>query len=104
MPGPNTQGSFTTGSVASTGGQFSDTLNPPSGMTVMKLTLTGLDGSNTVKTQKRTTPGGTFVDQTTYNSNQSAVSVTVAAGDEWRVALVSAQPIKTLAYKMSCES
>ena len=103
MPGPNLQGSFTTGSVASTGGVASDILNPPTGMTTAKLTLIGLDGSNTVKTQKRTA-GGAFVDQTTYSSNQSAVNVTVASTEEWRIVLLTAQPIKTLAFKFSCES
>jgi hypothetical protein len=84
MPGPMEQGTLTTGSVPITAAQLNggDVLCVPTGMTAMRLTLTGLDGSNTVKTQKRTTPGGTFVDQTTYNSNQSSVSVPVAMSNQ----------------------
>jgi len=106
MPGPNIQGTFATGSAPITAAQSngSDVLNVPTGATAMKLTLTGLDGSNTVKTQKRTSPGGAFVDQTTYNSDQSAVSVTVAAGEEWRVVQVTQQATKDIRYKLSCES
>lgn len=104
MPGPNIQASFTTGSTASTGGVASDVLNPPANATTMRLTLTGLDASNTVKTQKRTSPGGVFVDQTTYNSDQVAVSVPVTTSEEWRLMTISMQPIKTIAFKLSCES
>lgn len=103
MPGPNIQGTFSTGSNP-VSGNASDVLNVPTGMTNMKLTLTGLDASNTVKTQKRTTPGGAFADQTTYNSNQAAVNVTVAAGEEWRVLGITQQAIKDIQFKMSCES
>jgi hypothetical protein len=70
----------------------------------MKLTLTGLDGSNTVKTQKRTTPGGTFADQTTYNSDQASTVVTVAHGEEWRILQVTQQATKDIRYRMNCES
>ena len=104
MANPNLQGTFTTGSSASTGGVFSDVLVPPTGSSAAKLTIQGLDASNTVKTQKRTTPGGTFVDQVTYNANQTNVSVPVTASEEWRLALISAQPIRTIAFKLSCES
>lgn len=103
MPGPIAMGTLTTGSV-STSGVASDALMVPTGTTNMKLTLTGLDGSNTVKTQKRTSPSGTFADQVTYNSNQSEVNVTVAAGEEWRVLGITQQPIKDIRYKLSCES
>jgi hypothetical protein len=106
MPGPMEQGTLTTGSVPITAAQLNggDVLCVPTGMTAMRLTLTGLDGSNTVKTQKRTTPGGVFVDQTTYNSNQSSVSVPVATGEEWRVVQVTQQAIRDIFYKLSCES
>jgi hypothetical protein len=33
-------------------------------------------------------PGGAFVDQVTYKSNQFATKVPVLAGEEWRVATV----------------
>lgn len=104
MPGPNLQGTFTTGSTASTGGNTSDVLNVPTGMTTARLTITGLDGSNTVKTRKRTTPGGAWADQTTYNANQSNVAVTVATGEEWQIVSVTQQAIKDIAFKFSCET
>lgn len=96
-------GTLTTGSAASVGNP-GNVLIVPTGMTNMKLTLEGLDGSNTVKTQKRTTPGGAWVDQTTYNSNQAAVNVTVATGEEWRIISVTAQAVREVRYKLSCEN
>ena len=106
MPGPLIQATFATGSSPITAAQAngSDVLVVPTGMTSMRLTLTGLDGSNTVKTQKRTTPGGTFTDQTTYNSDQANVAVTVATGEEWRVVQITQQAIKDVRFKMSCEN
>lgn len=103
MPGPNIQSTMSTGSNP-VSGNTSDVLTVPYGSTAMKLTLTGLDASNTVKTQKRTTPGGAWVDQTTYNSNQTATVVTVATGEEWRVVGVTQQALRDIAIKMSCES
>lgn len=103
MPGPLIQGTFATGSTASVG-NASDVCNIHSSITTMKLTLTGLDGSNTVKTQKRTSPGAAFVDQTTYNSDQSAINITVAAGEEWRLVQVTQQATKDIRYKMSLVS
>ena len=106
VPGPLIQATFATGSSPITAAQAngSDVLVVPTGMTSMRLTLTGLDGSNTVKTQKRTTPGGTFTDQTTYNSDQANVAVTVATGEEWRVVQITQQAIKDVRFKMSCEN
>jgi len=106
MPGPNIQGTFATGQAPITAAQAngSDVLCVPTSTTTMRLTLTGCDGSNTVKTQKRTSSGGTFVDQTTYNSDQAAVGVTVAAGEEWRVVQVTQQATRNILYKLSCES
>lgn len=105
MPGPLIQGTFHTGAVPITGLQpnGSDVLTVPTGMTSMRLTLTGLDGSNTVRTQKRTA-GGTFADQTTYNADQAAVAVPVAAGEEWRVVQVTQQATRDIRYKLSCEN
>lgn len=103
MAGPIVQETFTTGPTSSVGNN-SDVLVVPTGMTSMKLTTLGLDGSNTIKTQKRTSPGGTFTDQTTYNSDQTATVVTVAAGEEWRVVQVTQQVQKDVRYKLSCEN
>lgn len=104
MPGPICKGSFDSGNATVGSATVAgDTMCVPTGVTSMKLTLTGLDGSNTVKTQKRTA-GGTFADQTTYNSNQSATALTVAAGEEWRVVCITQQAIKEIQYTLSCES
>jgi predicted cupin superfamily sugar epimerase len=97
------QGTFATGSTASVG-NVSDSLLIPTGTTTMRLTVTGLDASNTVKTQKRTAPGGAFADQTTYNSNQTNVAVTVAAGEEWRLFQLAQQATRDVVYKLSAES
>lgn len=97
------QGTFATGQAASVG-NASDSLLIHSSITSMKLTTVGLDGSNTIKTQKRTTPGGTWADQTTYNSDQTSTAVTVAAGEEWRLVQVSQQATKDVRFKMTLES
>ncbi len=103
MAGLIVAGTFSTGSVASVGTP-SDVCIIPTGRTSMRLTISGLNGSNTVKTQKRTTPGGTFADQTTYNSDQAGTSVTVAAGEEWRLLTVTMQATRDIRYVLSCES
>lgn len=103
MAGPNVQETFTTGSTASVG-NASDTMVVPTGVTSAKLTTVGLDGSNTVKTQKRTSPGGAWVDQTTYSSDQTNTAITVAAGEEWRLVQVTQQATKDVRYKLTCES
>jgi hypothetical protein len=97
------QGTFATGANP-VSGNATDSLLIPTSTTTMRLTLTGLDGSNTVKSQKRTTPGGTWADQTTYNSDQAAVAVTVAAGEEWRVLGITQQATKDIRYKLSVEN
>lgn len=104
MSGPVAQGSLSTGQSANGMANVAgDVMCVPTGTTTMRLTLTGLDGSNTVKTQKRTA-GGVFADQTTYNSDQSNVGVTVAAGEEWRVIGITQQATRDIRYKLSCES
>jgi hypothetical protein len=60
----------------------------------------GLDTLNTCKTQKRTSPGGAFVDQVTYKSNQFSTKVPVLAGEEWRVATVKLQTFNEIRYVM----
>ena len=104
MPGPLVQGTFVTGPTGSGVGNFSDVLDVPQGITSMTLTLTGLDGSNTVKTQKNTSAGGAWVDQTTYNSDQTRISVPVTNLEQWRLAVVSQGALKDIRYKMSIES
>ena len=72
----------------------------PAGATTMSLTLMGLDTLNSCKTQKRTSPGGAFIDQVTYKSNQFAMKVPVVAGEEWRVATVKLQTFNEIRYVM----
>lgn len=103
MAGPNLQETFTVGAGDSVG-NASDTMNVPTGVTTARLTTVGLDASNTIKTQKRTTPGGAYADQTTYNSEQTNVAVTVAAGEEWRFVQITQQVSHDIRYKLSCES
>lgn len=102
MTGPIVQETFATGASASVG-NVSDTLIVPTGTTTMRLSTVGLDGSNTIKTQKRTA-GGAWSDQTTYNSDQTNVAVTVATGEEWRVVQLTQQATKDVRYKLSCEN
>ena len=79
---------------------LSDGMVVPAGATTMSLTLIGLDTLNVCKTQKRTSPGGAFVDQVTYKSNQFATKVPVVAGEEWRVAAVKLQTFNEIRYVM----
>jgi len=97
------KGSFASGGSVQIG-ETSAELVIPSSVTSMKLSTTGLDASNTVKTQKTTNNGYTWVDQTTYNSDQTATAVTVAHGEQWRLAHVAGQALKTIGYTMSVES
>ena len=104
MPGPIAKGSFDSGnSTVGAATVRGDVMCVPTGTTNMRLTLTGLDASNTVKTQKRTA-GGVFVDQTTYNSDQINTNVTVAAGEEWCVVVVTQQAIRHIHYDLNCQS
>lgn len=98
----NVQGTFATGSnpVSS---NTSDVLEVPTGVTSAKLTTVGLDASNTIKTQKRTA-GAAWVDQTTYNSDQTNTAITVAAGEEWHIVGVTQQAFKDLRFKLTAES
>lgn len=92
-------GTFSTGSTASVG-NVSDTCVIPSGVTTMRISTSGLDASNTVRTEKRTTPGGTFTAQTTYSTDQNSAAVTVAPGEEWRLFQLTQQPIRDVRYRL----
>lgn len=97
-------GSFASGGSA-TLGQISDVLVIPSNVTTARLNLSNnIDASNTCKTQKSTNSGGSWADQTTYNSAQSNVAVTVANGEQWRIAQVAGQATKQIGYSFSAES
>ncbi len=96
-------GTFATGQVAAPG-NTSDVLVIPSGRTSIRLSALGLDGSNTIKTQKITAPGTAWADQVTYNSDQSLTSITVADGEAWRLVHVAATALKDIKYKLSAES
>lgn len=96
-------GTFATGATSSVG-NTTDELVIHSSITTARLTTLGLDASNTIKTQKRTSPGGAWVDQVTYNSDQTNLAITVAAGEQWRLVQVTQQAIKDVRYKLSLES
>lgn len=98
----NVQGTFATGANP-VAGNNSDILPVPTGTTALKLTTTGLGASNTIKTQMRTA-GAAWADQTTYNSDQTATSITVTAGQEWQIVCVTETTITDIRYKLSAES
>lgn len=99
----NVKGTFASGQSVQVG-ETSAELVIPSGVTSMKLSTVGLDASNTVKTQKSTSNGQSWTDQTTYNSDQTATAVTVAHGEQWRLVHVAGQAIKRIDYEMSVQS
>ena len=108
MPGPMIQATFSTGSNP-VSGNTSDVIDVPSFNTAfaaptLKLTTVVLDASNTIKTQKATTPGTAWVDQTTYNSDQTNTPIVVAAQEQWRVIGVTQQAIKDIRFKLSLEN
>lgn len=96
-------GTFATGANAAPG-STSDVLVVPNGTTAIRLSALGLDASNTIKTQKVTAPGTAWADQATYNSDQSQTSITVAAGEQWRLVHVAATAIKDIKFKLNAES
>src|SRR5450755_4701930 len=73
----------------------------PAGATTMGLVLTGIDALNFCKTQKRTSPGGAFVDQVTYRSDQFVTMVSVTAGEVWRVFFVKQKTAYEIRYEMN---
>lgn len=100
----NVKGTFFSGGSSAIG-QASAVLVIPTGVTAMKLTLSGsIDASNTVKTQKSLNNGQAWSDQTTYNSAQTSTSVTVDAGEQWRLVLVAQQATRGILYGLSAES
>lgn len=76
----------------------------PSNCTSAKLSLSGLDASNTVKTQKSTNNGQSWADQVTYNSVQTNTAITVVPGEHWRLVVVAQQVTKHIDYRFTCES
>lgn len=106
MSNATVSGSFAASANSTVGcaGVASDICDVPYDYTTMRVTLTGLDASNTVKTQKNTSPGGAWVDQVTYNSNQANIAVTVSKTEQWRLVCVAQQPGKEIRYKLSVES
>lgn len=71
----------------------------------MKLSLTGLDANNSVKSQRSDDNGQTWTDVTTYTADQAAVAVTDnTANRQYRLNLIKIQAGKTIAYKLTKES
>lgn len=100
----NVKGTFVSAKSVAIG-QVSDVLAIPTGTTTLRLTLSGqIDASNTVRTQKSINGGHTWTNQTTYNSAQTNAAVTVAAGEQWRLSLISHQAGKQIEYSLSAES
>ncbi len=99
-------GTFACGSTpAGAGAMQSGVLVIPSGATTAKLTLgDAIGASNTVKTQKSTNNGATWVDQVTYNAAQAATPVAVVPGEHWRLVNVAIQALSQVSYKFSAES
>jgi hypothetical protein len=100
----NVTGTFISGQ-SSNPGSLSDALVIPTGITLMKLSVSGkIDASNTVKTQKSLDNGETWADVATYNSVQSNTLVTVAGGEQWRLVAPTDQPLTATNYSLSVES
>lgn len=97
------KGSFASGASVQIG-ESSPELVIPTGLANLKLTLTGLDANNTVKTQKSLNNGHTWADQVTYNANQAGVNVAAVHGEQWRLVHVAGQALKTIDYEMSAQS
>jgi hypothetical protein len=76
----------------------------PSTPVQAKLNTSGLDASNTIKTQKSTDNGITWADQVTYNSDQVNTLITVAHGEQWRVFLLAQQAGKQIQYSLGVEN
>jgi hypothetical protein len=76
----------------------------PRGSVNARLSTARADASNTIKTRKRTVPGGAFADQVTYNAAQVNTNVAVVEGEEWIVELVALQAGVSLDYKMTIEN
>lgn len=98
------QGTFSNGALSSAG-ENSAQLLIPNGTTSAKLTTLGLSGANTIKTQKRVAAnGGAYVDQVTYNADQTNTAIAVVAGEDWQIVCVTEQANTDIRYKLSCES
>lgn len=69
-----------------------------------KLTTTGVDASNTVRTEKSTDNGAKWTAVTTYNAEQAATVITPGAGEQFRLVAAALQAGKQIAYKMSREN
>lgn len=76
----------------------------PSTPVQAKLNTTGLDASNTIKTQKSTDNGVSWVDQATFNSDQVNTLITVAHGEQWRIFLLAQQAGKQIQYSLGVEN
>lgn len=107
MPSLHIAGSVTADGLPHAGSlnQQSGVLMIPFGITSAKLNMWGgLDGSNRMRTQKSTDNGVSWSNVTTYNADQTNVSVTVAHGEHWRIMSVDCAAYKTLYYKLSVEN
>jgi hypothetical protein len=101
MAGPYIAGTFATGSApVGAGGLESDACVIHSSCSQMRLTLQGANASNSVRTQRRTTPGGAWVNQTTYTANQQQLGIVVTPGHEWRLSVIALQAGREIRYEL----
>jgi hypothetical protein len=105
MSATSIAGSFQEGTAHTANVTAGHQLSAPLQAGAMKLTLTGLDANNSVKTQRSDDNGQSWTDVTTYVADQAAVAVTDnQANRQYRLNLVKIQPGKTINYKMTKES
>jgi hypothetical protein len=76
----------------------------PSTPVQAKLNTTGLDASNTIKTQKSVDNGITWADQATFNADQVNTLIAVAHGEQWRIFLLAQQAGKQIQYSLGVEN
>lgn len=76
----------------------------PSTPVQAKLNTTGLDASNTIKTQKSLDNGITWADQATFNADQVNTLIAVAHGEQWRIFLLAQQAGKQIQYSLGVEN
>lgn len=99
----NVKGTFASGASVQIG-ETSAELVMPTGSASLKLTTTGLDANNTVKTQKSLNSGHTWADQVTYNAEQAATVIAAVHGEQWRLVHVAGQAVKRIDYEMKADA
>jgi hypothetical protein len=103
-------GTFAGSAGTNTAGQTSDVLMLPTGMTDLRLTVTGdVDANNQVRLQRSTSNGAAWSTAHTASSAVSNASLvglglTVDVFQQWRVLSLTSQAGKTIHYSLSAEN